>query len=66
MNAKYKRGKKISSLDELMQQRFVIFEQDGIAKIYHSGWFTGWPLRLAKRYCETGVLYQVVSTEDRK
>lgn len=57
---KYERGRRITSVDELMRQRFVIHKPThgpGFEKIYHYGWFCSWPLRLAKRYVEAGSLY---------
>ena len=38
MASKYKKGDAIKSVEELMQQDFVIFQ----GKVYCKGWFTGW------------------------
>lgn len=40
----FERGEKIDSLDELIDQDFIIFKD----KVYHSGWIISWQLRYAK------------------
>lgn len=50
---KYRKGGKITSLDELAKQEFIYF----FDKITHAGWFTSWQVRLAQRYVERGCLY---------
>ena len=50
---KYRKGEKITSLDELVKQEFVYFRD----KITHIGWFCGWQLRLAHNYIIRGCLY---------
>lgn len=50
---KYRRGKQITSLDELSKQEFIYF----FDKITHNGWFMSWQFRLAKRYLDRGYLY---------
>lgn len=53
---KYRKGGKITSLDELAKQEFVyIFD-----KITHRGWFGSWQFSLAKRYIDRGWLYYAV------
>lgn len=50
---KYRKGEKITSLDELAKQEFIyVFD-----KITHTGWFTSWQFRLAIRYIQRGCLY---------
>ena len=50
---KIPKGEKITSLDELAQQKFIYF----FDKITHNGWFMSWQVSLAKRYIERGCLY---------
>ena len=50
---KYRKGDKITSIDELAKQEFVYF----FDKITHNGWFGSWQFRLALRYIERGFLY---------
>lgn len=50
---KYRKGNKITSLDELAKQEFVYF----FDKITHCGWFMSWQFRLATMYIERGWLY---------
>ena len=53
---KYRKGDKITSLDELAKQEFVYFSD----KITHRGWFGSWQVSLALRYIERGILYYAV------
>ena len=50
---KYRKGEKITSLDELMKQEFVYFRD----KITHIGWFCGWQVRMAEAYIQSGMVY---------
>ena len=50
---KYRKGGKITSLDELAKQEFVYFYD----KITHCGWFGSWQFRLTAKYIERGCLY---------
>ena len=50
---KYRKGEKITSLDELVKQEFVYFYD----KITHIGWVCSWQLRLAHKYIIRGCLY---------
>jgi hypothetical protein len=56
---KYRKGAKISSLDELAKQEFIYF----FDKITHEGWFLSWQFRLAARYIKRGVLYYAEKIE---
>ena len=56
---KYKKGEKITSLDELAKQDFIYF----FDKITHCGWFMSWQLRLACIYLERGFLYYAIKDE---
>lgn len=50
---KYKKGKPITSLDEMYKQKFIYF----FDKITHNGWFNSWQVRLAQSYIERGYLF---------
>ena len=50
---KFRKGEKITSLDELAKQEFVYFWD----KITHAGWFKSWQFRLADQYIQRGCLY---------
>ena len=57
---KYRKGEKITSLDELMKQEFVFF----FDKITNRGWFASWQMRLAKSYIVRGFLYKAERSEN--
>lgn len=57
---KYRKGAKITSLDELAKQDFVYFYD----KITHAGWFMSWQFRLADQYIQRGCLYYAERIED--
>lgn len=44
--SRYREGKPITSIDELMKQDFIYFRH----KLYHKGWFGSWQLRFAKKH----------------
>lgn len=50
---KYRKGAKITSLDELAKQEFIYLSD----KIFHAGWFSSWQFWLAKMYIDRGWLY---------
>lgn len=50
---KYRKGAKITSLDELAKQEFIYIND----KITHNGWFMSWQFALAARYIQRGALY---------
>ena len=59
---KYRKGAKITSLDELAKQEFVYF----FDKITHNGWFMSWRFRFAHNTIERGrVYYAEKITEDK-
>lgn len=59
---KYRKGKQITSLDELSKQEFIYF----FDKITHCGWFMSWQFRLAQRYVERGYLYRAEKVGDEE
>lgn len=54
--AKYQKGERITSLDELMAQNFIYC----FDKITHHGWFQSWHMGLADQYIKRGVLFKAV------
>lgn len=56
---KYKKGEKITSLDELMKQEFVYWNN----KITHKGWFMSWMLRMADNAIKNGIIYKAIKKE---
>ena len=59
---KYRKGERITSLDELSKQEFVYF----FDKITHKGWFRSWQIQLAIRYIDRGWLYYAVKVGETK
>lgn len=57
---KYRKGKQITSLDELAEQEFVYF----FDKITHNGWFMSWQFRMAKRFIDRGFLFAAEKVGD--
>ena len=57
---KYRKGKQITSLDELYKQEFIYLSD----KITHWGWFGAWQLRLAQTYINRGWLYAAEKVSD--
>lgn len=58
---KYRKGEKITSLDELAKQEFIYFRD----YITHRGWFTNWQFTLVNSYIERGFLYYAVENTER-
>lgn len=59
---KFRKGDKITSLDELAKQEFVyVFD-----KITHAGWFASWQFRFAARCIQRGCLYYAERIEDNE
>ncbi|MBR2388239.1 MAG: hypothetical protein IKB02_05670 [Clostridia bacterium] len=57
---KYRKGEKITSLDELMKQEFVYFHD----KILNYGFFGSWQIRLVKFYIQKGMLFYAEKAEN--
>ena len=56
---KFKKGDKITSLDELASQKWIyVFD-----KITHNGWFMSWQIRMAQRFLQSGNLYYALPNE---
>ncbi|WP_085833867.1 hypothetical protein [Clostridium merdae] len=56
---KYRKGPKITSLNELMEQDFVYWNN----KITPKGWFQNWIMCMANRAIKNGVLRQAIKVE---
>ena len=57
--SKYAKGEPIRSLDELMAQELICFDN----KIYHRGWFLSWQLLYAKRIIDAERVFKVTKQE---
>ena len=56
----YKKGKQITSLDELYKQEFI-FDRD---QILHRGWFGSWQFRFAHNRMLRGYLHYAIKVGD--
>lgn len=56
---KYRKGKPITSLDELEKQDFIYF----LDKMTHRKWFGSWEFGLAARYIKRGMLFYAVKNK---
>ena len=57
---KFKKGDKITSLDELASQKCIyVFD-----KITHNGWFMSWQFRMAQSFLQRGNLYYALPNDD--
>jgi hypothetical protein len=61
--SKYQKGKPIESLDELAAQTFILVDHGNFRKVYHVGWFSGWPLRTIINGIENHIYYTVTAKE---
>lgn len=59
---KYKKGPKVTSLDELMEQEFVYWND----KIEPYGWFQNWQIHMAHGAIQSGIIFKVIKTEDKQ
>ena len=57
---KYKKGKQITSLNEVMEQKFI-YHGD---QILHWGWFGSWQLHYAHTLLTKGCLYRAEKVDD--
>ena len=56
---KYSKGDRITSLDELVKQEFVYWND----KITHHGWFKSWQLRMTENAIKAGRIYKAIKKE---
>jgi len=60
---KYRKGERITSLDELVKQDFIYWRD----KVVHQGWFMSWQLRMVHRCVgEKGVIYYAIRVGEEK
>jgi hypothetical protein len=61
---KYKRGKQITSLDEMMSNDLIIVETPDKRKekTYHKGWFQSWQVRMCKQLIDNYQVYEAEKT----
>lgn len=59
MKPKYKKGEVITSLDELMRQEFVYWND----KIDHKGWYDSWLLRMTENALKAGIIRKAIKIE---
>lgn len=58
--SKYKPGRRIDTLDDLIKQELIIFRpypEGQHNKVYHQGWFMSWQMRCAMQLIKRGCLY---------
>ena len=56
---KYRKGDAIRSVDDLLKQEFVYFDD----KIYHCGWVRSWQLNMVVRHMENGRIFYAIRKE---
>ena len=59
---KYRPGPKITSLNELMEQEFVYWNN----KITPKGWFQSWQIRMAQCAIDRGIIRQAIKIESEE
>ena len=57
---KYRKGAAIRSVDDLLKQEFVYFDD----KIYHCGWVRSWQLGMVVRHMENGRIFYAIRKEN--
>ena len=62
--AKYRRGRPVRSIGELVRQDFVYFAN--CVRPVHRGWFSSWPIRLAVSLIERRMLFRAVRNVRRE
>ena len=63
---KYKIGQPITSIDELMNQKYIYMVHGMSEKIYHHGFFGSWQLRYAKGLINQRHLYTAVPNDSEQ
>lgn len=59
---KYQQGDRITKLDELVQEEFVMVH----GKVYHRGWVCSWQINLALIYLQQHGCYKAVPIEEEE
>jgi hypothetical protein len=63
---KYKVGKRIKSLNQLMKQELIYVKYGYYFRILHWGWFQNYQFRLIVNYLKCGKLYKAIPTKEYK
>lgn len=61
-NSKYKTTGRITNLNELMEQDFIVLH----GKVFHKGWFGSWQLRFAQNQIINNEIYKAKLKEEIK
>lgn len=59
---KFRKGYRIKSLNELVEQEFVYLND----KVTHRGWFESWPIRTAKAMIAYGCIRAAIKIESEE
>lgn len=59
---RYRKGDRITSIDELLSQEFVYWNN----KITHKGWFGSWQLRMTANAIKNGSIYKAIKKESEE
>lgn len=59
-DSKYKKNGRITNLNELMEQEFIILH----GKVFHKGWFGSWQLRFAQNQIINNEIYKAKLKEE--
>lgn len=57
---KYRKGKPVRSMNELVEQEFVYWHD----KIYARGWFMAWQMQMAMKIIERGEVYLAIRKDE--
>ena len=64
--SKWKRGRPIRSVDELLKQDTIVFSSGDFQKVYVHDWFVGWRLVVAESYIRRRYLYKAVPAKPKE
>lgn len=62
---KYRKGKLITNLNELMEQDFIIWDNGCAQKVFHKGWVCSWQIKYANRLIKSWQLYKAITDENK-
>lgn len=62
----FEKGVQITSLDELMRQEFVVWDNGVFRKVVHIGWVQSWQCRYAWMLLQSGALYKAIRKENNE
>lgn len=61
---KYKCGKQINSIDEMLGKEFIYVVHDNKEQIYNAGWFKSWQLMYVNNLIAKGCIYEAISNSE--